>query len=321
MAEKLAVDKVAAREAYGRALVKLGGEREDFVVLEADLSASTMSCYFAERFPDRYIDCGIAEMNMMDMAAGMASCGVLPVVNTFSVFSSMKTCEQVRTYICYPDLNVKIVSTHAGLDVGEAGVTHQAVEDVAIMRSFPNMVVLSPADDLETEAALRAMMETEGPAYLRLGRSGLPRVHGEGYRLQLGKPEVLREGADAVIVATGITVGFAVEAAERLSGEGVDAGVVNMATLKPVDAVALRAAVGGARAVITVEDHNVIGGLGSAVLEALAESPHPPVMRLGLQDVFGVSGKPFDLFAEYGLDSGGIVGSVKGFLAKVRADG
>jgi transketolase len=308
-------EMIAAREAYGCELVDLAKQREDFVVLEADLSESTRTCYFAEAFPKRFIDCGIAEMNMMDMAAGMAACGVLPVVNTFSVFSSMKTCEQVRTYICYPDLNVKIVSTHAGLDVGEAGVTHQAIEDVAIMRSFPNMVVLSPCDDIETAAALRAMLEHRGPVYMRLGRSPLPRIHEEDHSFEVGKPEVLRNGADVVLIGTGITVGFALDAADRLKPKGIDAAVVNMATLKPVDGKALLDAVGKSKVLVTVEDHNVIGGLGSAVLEALSEGRPAPVLRLGLQDVFGVSGKPKDLFAKYGLDPEGIARSVEGFLA------
>jgi transketolase len=310
-------EHIAAREAYGLALLELGKQRSDFVVLEADLSASTRTVYFGEEFPERYYDCGVAEMNMMGMAAGLAASGITAVANTFSVFSSMKTCEQVRTFICYPDLNVKIVSTHAGLDVGEAGVTHQAIEDVAIMRAFPNMKVISPADGLETATALKTMLETPGPAYLRLGRSDLPDIHPEGYEFQFGHSVHLRDGSDVTIIATGIAVGFALDAAGLLADSGISSGVINMSSLKPVDQGALSKVSQSSRLLVTVEDHSIIGGLGSAVLEALAEHPGAPVLRLGLQDVFGESGKPEDLFSKYQIDAHGISAQVKNYLANM----
>ena len=306
---------IPAREAYGQALLEIGKQKTDFVVLEADLSASTRTVYFGEAFPDRYFDCGIAEMNMMGMAAGLAASGITPVANTFSVFSSMKSCEQVRTFICYPNLNVKIVSTHAGMDVGEAGVTHQAIEDVAIMRSFPNMKVISPADGVETASALSYMLNYEGPIYLRLGRSDLPQVHPDDYQFELGIATTLREGKDITLIGTGITVGFALQAAELLEKNKISARVINMSSLKPVDQGVLLRAARETQILFTVEDHSIIGGLGSAVLEALAETKHVPVVRLGLQDVFGESGKPEDLFAKYGLDGEGIKKAVENKLS------
>jgi transketolase len=311
-------ESIAAREAYGLALLEMGKQRTDFVVLEADLSASTRTVYFGELFPERYFDCGIAEMNMIGMAAGLAASGITTVVNTFSVFSSMKTCEQVRTFVCYPNLDVKIVSTHAGLDVGEAGVTHQAIEDVAIMRAFPNMKVISPADAVETTAALKAILGQPGPMYLRLGRSNLPKIHPENYTFQIGRAVPLREGRDATIIATGITVGFALEAAELLSAEGISCGVINMSSLKPLDREIVLEASNSSYLLVTVEDHSVIGGLGSAVLEALAEYPRVPVLRLGLQDVFGESGKPADLFSKYRIDAEGISTQIKNYLIAMR---
>lgn len=311
-------ERISLREAYGQALLELGKERSDFVVLEGDLSDSTRTVHFANAFPERFFDCGCAEMNMMDMAAGLAASGVLPIVNTFSVFSTMKTCEQVRTFICYPNLNVKIVSTHAGLDLGEAGVTHQATEDVAIMRSFPNMTVISPADAIETAAALRVMVQSTGPMYMRLGRSDLPIVNSRDYEFLLSKAVELRAGGDLCIIATGVTVSAALEAADLLAARGVSAAVINMPTLKPVDKEAILRAARHSAALITVEDHSIIGGLGSAVLECLAETPLVPVLRLGLPDVFGQSGKPADLFAKYGLDARGIAQSVDAFLSRAK---
>ncbi len=311
-------ERISLREAYGQALLELGRERSDFVVLEGDLSDSTRTVHFARAFPERFLDCGCAEMNMMGMAAGLAASGVLPVANTFSVFSTMKACEQVRTFICYPNLNVKIVSTHAGLDLGEAGVTHQAIEDVAIMRSFPNMTVISPADGIETGAALRAMVQSTGPMYMRLGRSDLPIVNDRGYEFVLGKAVNLRAGGDLCIIATGVTVSAALDAADLLAGRGISAAVINMPTLKPIDRKAILRAARQATALITVEDHSIIGGLGSAVLESLAETPLVPVLRLGLPDVFGESGRPADLFAKFGLDARGIARSAEAFISRAR---
>ena len=310
--------QIAAREAYGLALLELGKQRDDFVVLEADLSASTRTVYFGDEFPERYFDCGVAEMNMMGMAAGLAASGIPAVANTFSVFSSMKTCEQVRTFICYPNLDVKIVSTHAGLDVGEAGVTHQAIEDVAIMRAFPNMKVISPGDGIETAAALRTMLAQSGPMYMRLGRSDLPDIHPENYEFQFGRAVQLKEGEDVTVIATGITVGFALGAADLLAGSGISCGVINMSSLKPIDQGIILSVSKTSRLLVTVEDHSVIGGLGSAVLEALAEYPSVPVLRLGLQDVFGESGKPEDLFSKYEIDASGISSQVKKYLARMK---
>jgi transketolase len=309
---------MSGREAYGLALRDLGARRGDFVVLEGDLSESTRTKYFAEAYPERFIDCGCAEMNMMGMAAGLAASGILPIANTFSVFTSMKTCEQVRTFMCYPNLNVKLVATHAGLDVGEAGVTHQATEDVAIMRAFPNMVIIQPADAAETRAALNAMVESQGPAYMRLGRSDLPKLFGDDYRFVIGRAMPLRDGGDVTILGTGITVGFALDAAELLAQRGISAGVINMSTLKPIDREAILRAAQNSAALVTVEDHTVIGGLGSAVLEALAETPRVPVLRLGLQDVFGQSGKPMELFAHYGIDGQGIAQATESFLVRTN---
>jgi len=308
---------LSAREAYGLELREIGRENPNFYVFEADLSASTRTVYFGKEFPDRYFDCGISERSMMLLAAGLATSGLLPIVNTFSVFSSMKATEQVRTFICYPNLNVKIVSTHAGLDVGEAGVTHQAIEDVAIFRSFPNMKVICPADALETESALRYMIAHKGPMYMRLGRSDLPPVNPEDYKFELGKAKKLRTGKDVTIIGSGITVGFALEASTLLAKKGIEATVINMSSLKPIDSGMVHWAAENTRAIVTVEDHNIIGGLGSAVLEALDETPLVPVKRMGLQDVFGESGKPSDLYKKYEIDADGIVTNTERFLNSI----
>ena len=310
--------QIAAREAYGLALLELGKQRDDFVVLEADLSASTRTVYFGDEFPERYFDCGVAEMNMMGMAAGMAASGIPAVANTFSVFSSMKTCEQVRTFICYPNLDVKIVSTHAGLDVGEAGVTHQAIEDVAIMRAFPEYESdLTRGWDRNCRSVENDARES-GPMYMRLGRSDLPNIHPENYEFQFGRAVQLKEGEDVTVIATGITVGFALGAADLLAGSGISCGVINMSSLKPIDQGIILSVSKTSRLLVTVEDHSVIGGLGSAVLEALAEYPSVPVLRLGLQDVFGELGKPEDLFSKYEIDASGISSQVKKYLARMK---
>jgi transketolase len=304
------------KKAVGAALVSQGKIRKDFVVLDGDLSGSTQTFQFAEAYPDRFVDCGIAEMNMMGMAAGLASCGVIPVVSTFSVFASMKACEQIRTFICYPNLNVKIIGSYAGIDVGEAGVTHQATEDMAILRSFPNMHIISPSDGPEAEAAVEQMFRIEGPVYLRLGRSPLPVYHDAGYRLSYGKAELLREGSDAAIMATGPTVPRALEAADLLKKNGIRTEVINIPFIKPMDQEQIMRTAAKVAVIFTVEDHTVIGGLGSAVLEILGDKDlQTPVVRLGLQDVFGTSGTPDLLYERYGIDGPGIAAAVTEFFA------
>lgn len=306
---------IDTKKAAGEALADLGDVRNDFVILEGDLSASTQTCLFAGKHPDRFIDCGIAEMNMMGMAVGFAACGIIPVVSTFSVFATMKSCEQIRTFICYPDLNVKIIGSYAGIDVGEAGVTHQAIEDIAILRSFPNMHIISVSDGIEATAAVEEMFNIRGPVYLRLGRSPLPSYHEEGYKLVYGKSEVVREGEDVAIIATGPTVNQAVQAAQLLEKMRIRAEVVNVPFIKPIDRDLIIASAVKTRAVFTVEDHNVIGGLGSAVLEALGEKGlQKPVIRLGIQDVFGTSGEPSELYERYGISAGKIADSIAAFL-------
>ncbi|MCL5074600.1 MAG: transketolase family protein [Chloroflexi bacterium] len=293
----------STREAYGRAIVELGRRNPKIVVLDADLSESTQTVHFAKEFPQRFFNMGCAEQNLLGVAAGLSTCGLVPFVSTFTVFASMKACEQVRTSICYPNLNVKIVATHAGLDVGEAGPTHQSIEDIAIMRAFPNMTVISPADARETTYAVEAALEHKGPVYIRLGRSNVPDLPDEHHHFVLGQAVPLRPDGEVTLIATGVTVHMALEAADLLSARGIRAAVLNVHTIKPIDTQAILAAAHSSLALITVEDHNVIGGLGSAVLEALGETPSVPVKRLGLQDVFGDSGKPCDLFAKYGIDA------------------
>ncbi len=308
---------IDTKKAVGAALVALGASRNDFVVMDGDLSGSTQTFQFADAYPDRFIDCGIAEMNMMGMAAGMASCGIIPVVSTFSVFASMKACEQIRTFICYPNLNVKIIGSYAGIDVGEAGVTHQATEDMAILRSFPNMHIISPSDSVEAAAAVEEMFRIEGPVYLRLGRSPLPVYHEEGYRLTYGKAEVLRTGTDAAIIATGPTVREALLAADKLREKGILAEVVNVPFIKPIDIDQMVKTAEKVTVIFTVEDHNIIGGLGSAVLESLGDKDlQTPLIRLGLPDVFGTSGEPAQLYERFGISGGKIAAAVLDFFAK-----
>ncbi len=308
---------IDTKKAVGAALVALGASRNDFVVMDGDLSGSTQTFQFADAYPDRFIDCGIAEMNMMGMAAGLASCGIIPVVSTFSVFASMKACEQIRTFICYPNLNVKIIGSYAGIDVGEAGVTHQAIEDMAILRSFANMHIISPCDSVEATAAIEEMFRIEGPVYLRLGRSPLPVIHKEGFSLRYGKAEVLKAGTDVAIIATGPTVSSALQAADTLRETGIETEVVNIPFIKPIDADQIAETAAKVTAIFTVEDHNIIGGLGSAVLEALGDKDlQTPVMRLGLPDVFGTSGQPAQLYDRYGISGGKIAEAVLSFFAK-----
>ncbi|HHY04797.1 MAG TPA: transketolase family protein [Thermoanaerobacterales bacterium] len=302
--------KIATREAYGKTLVELGEEIQDIVVLDADLSQSTKTVFFAKKFPERFFNMGIAEQNLMGTAAGFAASGKIPFASTFAVFATGRAFEQIRNSICYPKLNVKIAATHAGLTVGEDGATHQAIEDLAIMRALPNMTVICPADSVETELAVRAAVLYDGPVYLRLGRLAVETIFDENYEFKLGRGVTLREGKDIAIIATGIMVNEAIKAAQKLEKDGIDAMVINISTLKPIDKeIILKAAECGA--IITAEEHSIIGGLGSAVAEVLAESKPVRMKRIGIADEFGQSGKPDELLRLYNLTSDDIVKEAK----------
>lgn len=308
--------KQATREAYGIALAKYG-EDYDILVLDADLSKSTKTDTFKQKFPERFINCGIAEGNMMSTAAGLASCGKIVFASSFAMFAAGRAFEQIRNSICYPKLNVKIGATHAGISVGEDGATHQCLEDIAIMRAIPNMVVINPADGVEAVAAVKAAIEHDGPCYLRFGRLATPIIFDEDtYKFELGKGVEIADGKDVTIVATGLMVSEAVKAREILAAEGIDAGVINIHTIKPIDKDIIVKAAKKTGAIVTCEEHNVIGGLGSAVAEVLAENCPCLMERVGTEDVFGKSGKPADLLKEYGLTAEGVVEKVKKVLAK-----
>ncbi|MBD8047711.1 MAG: transketolase family protein [Clostridium argentinense] len=308
--------KVATREAYGKALARIGQENEKIVVLDADLSKSTKTADFKKVCPERFLNMGIAEGNMMSVAAGLASCDKIPFVSTFAMFAAGRGFEQIRNSICYPKLNVKVCATHAGLTVGEDGASHQAIEDIALMRSVPNMVVISPSDAIETEAAIEAVAKYQGPCYVRLGRSAVPTINtSDDYKFEIGKAVTLREGKDVTIIATGIMVDAAIEAANTLSEEGIKAKVINIHTIKPIDEEAITNAARETGLIITAEEHNIIGGLGSAVCEVVTANHPVPVLRVGVKDTFGESGKPADLLKAYGLTPDDIVKSVKKGLA------
>ena len=310
------VKKVATRQSYGEALVELGAEHDDFVVFDADLAAATQTGKFKAAYPDRFFDAGIAESNMMGLAAGVATTGRVAFASTFAMFAAGRAFEQVRNSIGYPHLNVKIGATHAGISVGEDGATHQCNEDIALMRTIPGMTVIVPADDVEAKAAVRAAYETDGPVYMRFGRLAVPVFNDpETYEFQLGKGVVLREGTDVTIVATGLMVAEALAAADELAEKGVSTEVINIHTIKPLDEELVRASAAKTGHVVTAEEHSVIGGLGDAVLAALAESP-VPLRKLGVNDVFGESGPAVDLLHKYNLDAAGIVAAVEGLLAK-----
>ena len=305
------VKKIATRESYGNALVELGKEHEDLVVLDADLAAATKTGTFKKAFPDRHIDCGIAEANMVGIGAGLAAAGMVPFVSSFAMFAAGRAFEQVRNSVGYPHLNVKIGATHAGISVGEDGATHQCNEDIALMRTIPGMVVISPADDVEAKAAVRAAYEYDGPVYLRFGRLAAPVIFDEEtYKFEIGKGQVVTEGTDVTIIATGLMVGNSMEAAEMLAEKGISAKVINMATIKPLDEELVIAAAKETGKVVTVEEHSVIGGLGSAVCDVLSEKCPTPVLKVGVNDVFGHSGPALDLIAEFGLDAKGIAEKV-----------
>jgi transketolase len=291
----------ALRVVYGKTLVKLGAQIPEIVVLDADLSKSTKTCYFAEAFPERFHDMGIAEQDMLSTAAGLATAGMIPFASTFAIFGTGRAWEQLRNSICYPNLNVKLVATHGGVTVGQDGGSHQSVEDLAITRVIPNLRVIVPADARETEQVIDTIAREQGPCYVRLPRGEGPGVHPDDWRFAIGKATRLREGGDVAFVACGLMVSVALDAAEILASEGRRAQVVNISTLKPLDVDALEAAARQAGAIVTLEEHSIIGGLGSAVCEALAERCPVPILRLGIRDAFGQSGTADELLAHYGL--------------------
>ena len=311
------VKTIATRESYGRTLAELGAENPDIVVLDADLAGSTKTAVFGKAFPERHINCGIAEGNMMSVAAGLAACGKTVFASSFAMFASGRAYEQIRNSIGYPRLNVKIGASHAGISVGEDGATHQCNEDFAIMRSIPGMVVICPSDDVEACAAVRAAAEYDGPVYLRLGRLAVPVFNNpENYKFEMGKGVVMKEGTDVSIFATGLEVNEAIGAAKLLEADGINAEVINIHTIKPIDKELVAASAKKTGKVVTVEEHSIIGGLGSAVCEALSETVPTPVLRIGINDVYGESGPAKALIAKYGLDSEGIYKKVKEYLEK-----
>ena len=307
--------KIATRQSYGAALVELGNETDDFVVLDADLAAATQTGKFKAAHPSRFFDVGIAECDLMGIAAGIAATGHVAFASTFAMFAAGRAFEQVRNSIGYPHLNVKIGATHAGISVGEDGATPPCNEDIALMRTIPGMTVVVPADDVEAKAAVRAAYETPGPFYLRFGRLATPVIHGDDYAFDLAHGVVERTGSDVTIVACGLMVAAALEAAETLSAEGIDAEVINIHTIKPIDADLIAASAAKTGHVVTCEEHSVIGGLGSAVCDVLAERCPAPVRKVGVKDVFGESGPAVDLLHKYGLDAGGVERAVRELLA------
>lgn len=307
--------KIATREGYGKALVELGAKYPNLVVLDADLAAATKTGVFQKAYPERHIDCGIAEANMVGVAAGLAATGMIPFVSSFAMFIAGRAFEQIRNSIGYPHLNVKIGASHAGITVGEDGATHQCNEDIALMRVIPDMVVMCPADTIEAEAAVKAAVEHDGPVYLRFGRAACPVIHDRAdYQFEMGKGEILREGTDVTIVATGICVGGALDAADMLEQDGISAEVINICTIKPLDEELVAASAKKTGKVVTAEEHSVIGGLGSAVCDALCKMNPVPVCKIGIQDVFGESGPAEELVEKYGLDGAGIYKTVKEFI-------
>lgn len=310
------VKKIATRDAYGKALAALGAEHENLVVLDADLANATKTQTFQKAFPDRHFDCGIAEANMICVAAGLSTTGLVPFASSFAMFASGRAFEQVRNSIGYPHLNVKIGATHGGISVGEDGASHQCCEDFALMRSIPGMTVICPADGVEAEAAVKAAYEMEGPVYLRFGRLAIPVFHEEGFQFQIGKGEILREGTDVAIIANGLLVYEAIQAGEQLAQQGINAMVINMATVKPLDEELVLAAARKCGKIITCEEHSVIGGLGEAVCSLLSEKLPTPVKRIGVNDEFGHSGPAAALLKQFGLSAEHIVEVAKDFCGK-----
>ena len=309
------VKKIATRASYGAALVELGKEHEDVVVLDADLAAATQTAMFKKEFPERHIDCGIAECNMVGIGAGLATTGKVPFVSTFAMFAAGRAYEQVRNSVAYPQINVKIGATHGGISVGEDGASHQCNEDFALMRAIPGMVVICPSDDVEAKAAVKAAYEHKGPVYLRFGRLAAPVINDNpDYKFELGKGIVLREGKDLTIISNGLCVAASLEAAQKLAADGIEAKVINIHTIKPLDEDLIVAAAKETGKVVTVEEHSVIGGLGSAVCDCLSEKAPTPVKKIGIQDVFGESGPAVALLEKYQLDAEGIYKQIKEFV-------
>ena len=301
------VKKIATRDSYGNALVELGNAHDDLIVLDADLAGATKTCIFQKEFPERHWDCGIAECNMTGIAAGVAACGKVPFISSFAMFAAGRAYEQVRNAIGYPHLNVKIGATHAGISVGEDGATHQCLEDIGLMREIPGMVVINPADDVEARAAVKAAYEHVGPVYLRFGRLAVPVINDNAdYKFEIGKAITLREGTDVTIIATGLEVSESLAAAEKLAADGIDAKVINIHTIKPLDEELVLKAAKQTGRVYTVEEHSIIGGLGSAVAELLGEKCPTKIPRIGVKDVFGESGPAKELLHKYELDAEGI---------------
>ena len=301
---------VATREAYGKALVELGADH-DFVVLDADLAEATKTCYLAKAYPDRFFDCGIAEGNMIGIAAGLAAAGKTVVASSFAMFAAGRAFEQIRNSVAYPHLNVKICATHAGITVGEDGATHQCLEDLAIMRAIPGITVLNPSDATEAAAAMKVALETDGPFYIRFGRYAVPVLHNDpNYEYHLGKGELIADGDDATIIATGMMVATAIEASEILAARGIRVRIINMHTIKPLDSDIVCKAAAETGAIVTAEEHNIIGGLGSAVAECVSENCPVPVVRMGVNDCFGRSGKVPPLLEAYGLTVDTLVNKV-----------
>ncbi|SIQ68643.1 transketolase [Alkalispirochaeta americana] len=309
--------KISTRESYGNALVELGQKHTNLVVLDADLATATKTGIFKKAFPERHINCGIAESNMMGIAAGMATTGMVPFASTFAMFAAGRAFEQIRNSIGYPNLNVKIGATHAGISVGEDGATHQCNEDIGLMRAIPGMTIINPSDDLEAKAAVKAAYEIDGPVYLRFGRLAVPVINDKpNYKFEIGKGVVLKEGKDVAIVATGLCVNAALEAAEMLQDDGVTAKVINIRTIKPIDKELLVDVAKEIGKIVTVEEHSVIGGLGSAVAEVLVENMPVPMKRIGIDDVYGESGPATELLEKYGLSNKGVYEATKHFLWK-----
>lgn len=310
------MSKVATRDAYGNALKRLGAENNNIVVLDADLAKSTKTIDFAKEYPERFFDMGIAEQNMLGTAAGLAAAGKIPFASSFAVFATGRAFEQIRNSIAYPKLNVKIAASHAGITVGEDGGSHQSIEDIALMRTLPNMTVIVPADGTETEKAIEEAVKFEGPVYIRLGRLAVPTLFDENYEFKLGQAVELQAGNDVTIIATGYMVGEALEAAKLLEEKGIKARVLNFHTIKPIDKEAIIKAAKETGAIVTAEEHSIIGGLGSAVTEVIAENYPVPVLRVGIQDTFGESGTPAELLEKYGLTAKNIVEAVETVVAK-----
>ncbi len=309
------VKKIATRESYGNALVELGKKYDDVVVLDADLAAATKTGTFKKAFPERHIDCGIAECNMIGVAAGIATTGKVPFASSFAMFAAGRAFEQIRNSVGYPKLNVKIGATHASISVGEDGATHQCNEDIALMRTIPGMVVLNPADDIEAKAAVQAAYEHAGPVYLRFGRAAVPVINDNpDYKFELGKAVTLREGTDVTIIASGLPVSESLAAAEKLAADGISAAVINMHTIKPLDEAAVIEAAEKTGKIVTVEEHSVIGGLGSAVCDVVAQKAPAKVLKIGVNDVYGESGPAAELIKKYGLDAESIYAQVKEFV-------